>query len=270
MARDDLEVLRAEEQVAQAFADVQSLYSRARPTEGDPAARPPLEELWRYLHGPERGAEGLSAGFVAALRRALSHYGLSLDEPGRALEIALLRMQKAYERADEQLPPVLAILERRLAVEGVPPGGGPGSRALLDALAEIGQERFPSLGDLARELRYRRFDQPALEEIQRAAYAQAEADLARLGEAQGDEREALVERLVEITAPFATLLVQRMAEAPRALRPRLVETLLRRYYRARPLSPAVSSEREGIPCAHRGLRLGGRAVPRGRLLRARR
>ncbi len=125
VARDDAEVLRAEEQVAQAFADVQSLYSRARPVEGDPAARPPLEELWRYLHGPERGAEGLSPGFVAALRRALSHYGLSLDEPGRALEIALLRMQKAYERADEQLPPVLAILERRLAAEGVPPGAAP-------------------------------------------------------------------------------------------------------------------------------------------------
>ncbi len=249
VAQDDAEVLRAEAQVTQAFGDVQSLYSRARRTDGDGDARPPLEELWRYLHEPERRGAGLSAPFVAKLRRALAHYGLSLDEPGRALEIALLRMQKAYERAEEQLPPVLAILERRLSGEGVPPGGDPGSRARLDALAEIGQERFPSLADLARELRYRRFDQPALEEARRGAYAQAEADLARLGEAEGDEREALIGRLVEFTPPFATLLVHRMSEAPRALAPRLVETLLRRYYRARPLSPAVAREEEGVPSA---------------------
>jgi acetyl/propionyl-CoA carboxylase alpha subunit/acetyl-CoA carboxylase carboxyltransferase component len=247
--REDVEVLRAEEQVAQAFADVQVLYARTRRSDGDPDARPPLEELWRYLHEPERRAEGLSARFVAALRRALSHYALSLDEPGRSLELALLRMQKAYERAGEQLGPVIAILERRLAGEGVPPGGGAGSRALLDALAEIGDERFPALADLARELRYRRFDEPALGEARRAAYAQAEADLARLFDAQGAERDALVERLVALTAPFATALVQRMAEAPRALRPLLVEILLRRYYRARPLSPAVALDEAGVPCA---------------------
>jgi acetyl/propionyl-CoA carboxylase alpha subunit/acetyl-CoA carboxylase carboxyltransferase component len=246
--REREEILRAEERVAQAFADVQSLYSRGRRA-GDAAIPPPLEELWRYLHEPERRAEGLSQAFVAALRRALSNYGLSLDEPGRALEIALLRMQKAYERAGEQLPPLLAILERRLAGEGVPPGGSAGSRALLDALADIGQERFPALSDLARELRYRRFDQPALEGARRAVYAQAEADLARLAESEGAEREAIIDRLVALSVPFATLLVGRMAAAPAAIRPRLVETLLRRYYRARPLSPALAREQDGVPCA---------------------
>jgi acetyl/propionyl-CoA carboxylase alpha subunit/acetyl-CoA carboxylase carboxyltransferase component len=254
---DDEEVLRAEERVVQAFADVQSLYARTRPADGDAGAAPPLEELWRYLHEPERRGEGLSAPFVAALRRALAQYGLSLDEPGRALEIALLRMQKAYERAGEQLPPVLAILERRLAGEGVPPGGTPGSRALLDALADLGQERAPALADLSRELRYRRFDQPALEEARRAIYAQAEADLARLAEAQGAEREAVIERLVECPHPFATLLLSRIAGAPAALRPRLVETLLRRYYRARPLSPAVARDAGGLPCAFADYAHGG-------------
>jgi acetyl/propionyl-CoA carboxylase alpha subunit/acetyl-CoA carboxylase carboxyltransferase component len=245
---DDPEVLRLEEQVTQAFADVQSLYARSRRGGGEDS-RPPLEELWRYLHEPQRHADGLSPRFAAALRRALGHYGLSLEEPGTSLEIALLRMQKGYERADEQLPPVLAILERRLAGDGPPPGGDPGSRARLDALAELGEERFPSLADLARELRYRRFDQPALEELRRAASEQAEADLAGLGQAAGAEREALIERIVAFTGPFATRLVQRMAEAPAALAHRLVEALLRRYYRARPLSPAVSGVDEGVPWA---------------------
>jgi acetyl/propionyl-CoA carboxylase alpha subunit/acetyl-CoA carboxylase carboxyltransferase component len=254
---DDADVLVAEEQVVQAFADVQSLYAR-RAVEENGDARPPLEELWRYLHEPEKRGEGLSPGFVATLRRALSHYGLSLDEPGRALEIALLRMQKAYERAGEQLPPVLAILERRLAGEGVPPGGGAGSRALLDALAELGQERFPPLADLARELRYRRFDQPGLEEARRATYVRAEADLARLADAQGTtEREEIIERLVECPHPLATLLLSRIAASAPALRPRLVETLLRRYYRARPLAPVVAREAAGIACAFADYAHGG-------------
>jgi acetyl/propionyl-CoA carboxylase alpha subunit/acetyl-CoA carboxylase carboxyltransferase component len=244
--RDDAEVLDAEEGAVRAFADVQALYARERPADGGRDGAPPLEELWRYLHEPERRGEGLSPWFVAALRGALSHYGLSLDEPGRALELALLRMQYAYERAAEPLAPVLAILERRLAGEGVPPGGGPRSRALLDALAAIGQERFPPLADLARELRYRRFDQPALEETRRAVYLQAEADLGRLAGASGEEREAIVERLVECPQPLATLLLSRAAEAPSALRARLVETLLRRYYRARPVAPAVADEVDGV------------------------
>ncbi len=257
VARDDPEVLRAEESAIVAFADVQSLYRRARRPNGD--APPALEELWRYLHEPERRGEGLSPPFVAALHRALSHYGLSLDEPGKALEVALLRMQKAYERAGEQLAPVLAILERRLAGEGTPPGGGPGSRAVLDALADVGEERFPSLADLARELRYRRFDQPALERARAAVYAQIEADLARLAEAQGAEREAIVERLVEVAQPFATMLIERTATAPRPLCPRLVETLLRRYYRARSLSAATAQELEGVPCAFADYEHGGEA-----------
>ena len=260
VASDDPEVLRAEESAVTAFADVQALYRRARRPNDD--APPALEELWRYLHEPERRGEGLSPPFVAALRRALSHYALSLDEPGKALEMALLRMQKAYERAGEQLAPVLAILERRLAGEGTPPGGGPGSRAVLDALADVGEERFPSLADLARELRYRRFDQPALERARAAVYAQIEADLARLAEphgAEGAEREAIVERLVEVAQPLATLLIARAATAPHPLRPRLVETLLRRYYRARPLSAATAQEREGVPCAFADYEHGGEA-----------
>ncbi len=255
--REEPQVLSAEEGAVKAFADVQSLYARARRADGD--VPPALEELWRYLHEPERRGEGLSPGFVAALRRALSHYGLSLDEPGKALEVALLRMQKAFERAGEQLDPVLAILERRLAGEGTPPGGGPGSRAVLDALAEIGQERFPALADLARELRYRRFDQPALERARAAVYAEIEADLARLTRARGEERERIVERLVEVAQPFATMLLGRTATAPPALRPRLVETLLRRYYRGRALSAATALDADGVPCAFADYEHGGEA-----------
>ena len=256
----DPEALAAEDGVLDAFAAVQSLYGRVRPRDAAPDAKPPLEELWRYLHEPERRGAGLSPRFVDALRRALGFYGLSLEEPGRELEIALLRMQKAYERAGGAAPALAGVLERRLQGPGLAPGAAPPSRALLDTLADLGEERFPALADFARELRYRAFDQPVLERVRAETYASAEADLARLAEARGDELEQLVERLVECPQPLATLLVSRMASAGPELRARLVETLLRRYYRARSLERARTADQEGLPVAwveyaHQGRRV---------------
>ncbi|WP_176062076.1 carboxyl transferase domain-containing protein [Anaeromyxobacter diazotrophicus] len=246
----DPEVLELEEEALRAFADLQSLYSRVRPPAAD-GGKPPLEELWRYLHEPEAGGGGLSTAFVALLERALAHYGATLESTGRALSLALLRLQKGHERADEQVAPILGLLERRLAEH--PPRGlaGEGARALLERLVALGDERFPPLADLAREVRYRRLDQPALEEARRAAYAQAEADVARLPAACGDpaERERLITRLVEASQAMATLLVSRMATAAPAPRAALVETLLRRFYRVRPLGKVAIREADGQPCA---------------------
>ncbi|HET9596969.1 MAG TPA: biotin/lipoyl-containing protein, partial [Anaeromyxobacteraceae bacterium] len=244
---EDPEILRAEDRVLGAFADLRSLFSRVRPADAEPGP-PPLEELWRYLHEPEAGGEGLTPSFLAMLRRALAHYGLSLDEPGSALELALLRMQKSHERVDSQLAPAQGILERRLA-GAAPTGFSEASRAMLERLVTVGQERFPAVADLAREVRYRLFDQPALEKVRAETYAQAESDLARLAGAQGEEREALIERLVEVPQPLATLLIQRMASAAPALRARLVETLLRRYYRVRPLERPAAQDGDGLSSA---------------------
>jgi acetyl/propionyl-CoA carboxylase alpha subunit/acetyl-CoA carboxylase carboxyltransferase component len=246
---DDPHVLRAEDAALRFFADVQSLFSRQRAPE-TPDAPPPIEELWRYLHEPQARGEGLSAAFVAALARALAHEGVGLDASGRALEFALLRLQKAYVRSDDAIAPLVAILERRLAGDGPPPGlEAPDARAVLDRLVEVGTERFPALADLAREVRYRRFEQPLFERARADAYAQVEADLARLPAAEGATREEIVERLVECTHPLATLLLSRAADAPAALRPRLVEALLRRYYRDRNLSAATAIDAAGVPAA---------------------
>jgi acetyl/propionyl-CoA carboxylase alpha subunit/acetyl-CoA carboxylase carboxyltransferase component len=243
---DDAEALQAEEGALRAFADLQSLFSRRAAHD----AQPPLEELWRYLHEPEaRGAE-LSQGFVTMLRRALAQHGVSLDAPGHALEVALLRIQKAHERAREQLTPLLGILERRLAGDGPPLGlDAPGSREMLGRLAEVGQEQSQALADLARELQYRRFDEPALQKVSAAVYEQAESDLARLGDAKGDELERLIQRLVDCPQLLATLLVSRMPAAAAPLRARLVETLMRRYFRTSSLAPASTFEVDGFSCA---------------------
>jgi acetyl/propionyl-CoA carboxylase alpha subunit/acetyl-CoA carboxylase carboxyltransferase component len=246
-AGDGPAVQGAEAEVLRELADVQSLFSRVRPAGTE--TRPPLDELWRYLHEPARRGAGLSTEFLALLRGALSHYGLSLDEPGRELELALLRLQKAYLRADEAMAPVLAILERRLAAGAAAELARWTDRGLHDRLVDIGTERLPALADLAREIRYRVFDQPALERARAGVYSQAEADLDRLAKADAAARDAIVDRLVESPQPLSTLLVSRMAAADAALRPRLVEALLRRYYRVRALEPATARDLDGMPCA---------------------
>ena len=244
---DDPRALRSEEWAVTAFADLQSLFSRTRGPEAN--RPPPLEELWRYLHEPEARGEGLSAPFLAMLRRALAYYGVSMDAPGSALELALLRIQKAHDRVDDQLAPIVAILERRLA-RLLPPASEQAWRDVLERLAALGRERFPALADLAREVLYRSFDQPAFERVRNETYAQAEADIARLAVATGAERQALVHRLVECPQSLITLFGPRMANPQSAqLRAVLVETLLRRYYRFRPLESVTALDYDGLPCA---------------------
>ena len=247
---DDPEVLTLEEEALRAFADMQSLFSRVRSGAAE-GGKPPLEELWRYLHEPAAGGAGLSPDFVRLLTRALAHYGVSLESSERALSLALLRIQKAHDRADEQVAPILGLLERRLAED--PPRGlaGPGARDLLDQLIALGNERFPPLADLAREVRYRRLDQPALERARQAAYAQAAADLKLLPEAVAHEREReeVIARLVEASQGMVALLASHMSTAAPSMRGALVETLLRRFYRVRPLGKVSVREIDGQPCA---------------------
>ncbi|ACG74278.1 biotin/lipoyl attachment domain-containing protein [Anaeromyxobacter sp. K] len=249
VAPEDPGALREEERALAAFGDVQALFSRGRAPAAAADAPPPLEELWRYLHEPEARGEGLTPGFLAQLRRALAHYAVSLDAPGRELELALLRIQKAHDRAEAPLAAVLGILERRLAGDGVPPGlEDAGARELLDRLAAVGQERFPALGDLARELRYRRFEKPELDQVRAAVYAQAEADLAELARAEGTARETLVSRLIACPQPLSTLMLARMARAKPEFRRLLAQTLTRRYYRHRATAPATVEEVDGVAC----------------------
>ncbi|HET7752991.1 MAG TPA: carboxyl transferase domain-containing protein [Anaeromyxobacteraceae bacterium] len=257
----DREVLAAEDWALRAFTEVQSLFSRVRPRGAEPGAKPALEEIWRFLHEPEKRGAGLAPAFVSMLERALSHYAVSLESPGRKLELALLRLQKAYERADDQVAPILGILDRRLTREGAEQGlSEADARELVERLADIGQERYPAIADLARELRYRRFDQPVLNREHARIYEQAESDLDGLSTAPAHEREAIVARLVACPHPIATLLIGRMASSPPRVRPLLVETLMRRYYRARPLERIEARSIEGLPCAsaefdHEGRRL---------------
>jgi len=228
----------AEERVLEAFADVASLFRRQTGSE-DPEGLGTVstgEYLLTYLRTYDTRTPDLPARFLDRLGRAAAHYGVGRKK-SPALREALLWIWKSRQRAEHQVAPVLAILERRLAAaEAGASVGSPAFRSLLDRLVSVAEGRWPALGDVARDLRYRVFDQPAFEAARRKLYADMDGVLARLVAGPGAaEREEGIRALVDCPHPLQSLYLGRIGTAPAATRELMLEVLTRRYYRFRPL-----------------------------------
>ncbi|HZD73613.1 MAG TPA: carboxyl transferase domain-containing protein [Actinomycetota bacterium] len=239
LAADDRALLAGEEAVLGAFADVCALF-QPRPDPGGPdevQVHSTQYDLGAFLRFPDPGRERLPASFLDQLRRALRHYGVeSLDRTAR-LEHSLLWIYKAHDRVERQLDAVTAILERRLdRVADLAPGAEPGQRELLERLAAATRRAHQGVSDLARQMRYRCFDQPLLERVRERVYDEARTHL-RVLEQEADPPD-LQDRLAALVAcpqPLQHLLISRFPAAGMPLRLRMLEVLTRRYYRIRQL-----------------------------------
>ncbi|MGZ4668452.1 MAG: ATP-binding protein [Blastococcus sp.] len=240
---DDPALLQAELAVLTTFADLCEL-SRNRPAsaeeEADQQVHSPREYFHAYLHSLDVEREALPDSFRARLRRALAHYGVGDDlEPGPALEDAVYRIFLAQQRIGDQLPAVLALLDRWLTA-GLPPSDAARSEVaeVLDRLVVATQLRYPSVGDLARAVRYRFFEEPVVQRARQEVLDEAERLLSELDDAdvRGDtgENTARIDVLVASPEPLIRLLAQRFARATSRPDP-IVEVLTRRYYRSRSL-----------------------------------
>ena len=207
------------------------------------------EELLTYLRTLDAGHPALSGSFVEDLQIALSHQGVGSLERSPELEEAMFRIFRSYRRMPIQIPAVLAILDRRLErVLELRVEAGPEFRSLLDRLVAGARGRYPALSDLAREVRYRVFDQPLLDEIRRRAYAEAQATLDYLEETPNPpDRAARIEWLVACPQPLKAMLTRRMHAAPPEAVPAILEALARRYYRIRDLRDVTAGVSGGRP-----------------------
>lgn len=244
--------LEAEERILRAFVDVSSLFRRQTGAE-DPDAMGAVstgEYLLTYLRTYDTQTPDLPPRFVDRLARATAHYGVEGTKKSPALREALLWIWKSRQRAEHQVEPVLAILERRLAAAEAGAGSGsPELRGVLDRLAAVAEGRWPALGDVARELRYRVFDQPSFEATRREVYAEMDGVLESIAAAPAaPEREERVRLLLDCPHPLQSLYLSRFGAAPAATRQAMLEVLTKRYYRFRPLEnsrPASLNGREG-------------------------
>jgi acetyl/propionyl-CoA carboxylase alpha subunit/acetyl-CoA carboxylase carboxyltransferase component len=235
----DPELLAGEHRLLAMFADVRAL-SRPRHDEADPETpwlRSPQEHLNAWLGSLDAEAEALPAAFVDLLRAALAHYAITDLDRTPALEEACYRLYLAQERAQTARAAIVAILDRRLE-QAAPLAGSISAdfREALDHLVAATDARDAVVADLAREVRYRYFDEPVIAAARERVYAEMEAHVAALAEdpvrPDRDERIAV---LVACPRPLAALLTARMRGAEPALRRVLVEAMARRYYRVRAL-----------------------------------
>lgn len=231
---DDPVLLRAELETLEIFADLCELSRnrRAGEQEGE-ETRSPREHLHAFLRSLDVDAEGLPASFQHKLRRALAHYDVPDLDRTPALEHATYRIFRAQQRAPEQVPAVLAVLDRRLDAETLPTALAEQLRETLGRVITATQLRYPPVGELARSVRYRCFDAPVLQRRRHEVFAAMRSDLAHLAaHPETPDHEERITRLVDCPQPLVRLLADHVGERDIEPYEPMLEVLTRRYYRA--------------------------------------
>ncbi len=248
---DDPEVLHGELEILMIFADLAELSrnwpatAREQLDEEDERVRSPREHFRSYLHSLDVEREGLPETFRARLARALARYGVHTLERGPELEEAVYRIFLAQQRAPSQVPTVMALLDRRLQyADALPEPLRDEFHETLDRLIVAAQLRHPVVGELARSVRFRMFDQPVVEQARERVFAAVREQLSHLAaHPQAPDYAERMKVLVDSPQPLIRLLAERIGEEE--VHEPMLELLTRRYYRIAPLEEVRSHVRDG-------------------------
>lgn len=233
----------------------------------------PKEHFHAYLQSLDPDRAGLPQAFRDKLAKVLAHYGVESFDRTPELEQAVFRIFLAQQRSAPEVRLSTAILERWLAEPAPRAPIDADARETLDRLIVATQLRFPLIGDLARSVRFRWFDQPLVDR-ERASVISAVGDkLAALaadaeraaggaGEAAGGAGEgaahaAAVEELAVIPEQIVRFLCERIEAGWSAYEP-MLEVLIRRHYREFDLHALRTFAVEGRPFASADYTLDGR------------
>ncbi len=194
-----------------------------------------------FLRSLDAEREGLPPWFVDRLSRALAHYGVDHLDPSEELAASLLRIFVAQQRRDDQVPVVMALLDRQQS-------SLPGLRETLDRLIEATRRRHPSIASMSRAVRYSLFDAPVIDEVRRDVSATMRRFASQLAHPAGQDDDAAADtagRLVACPLPLTPILSEGGLFADTSSPGRLVEVLTRRYYRIRALGPMTAERVDG-------------------------
>ncbi len=239
-ASDTKEIRRREDEILNIFVDTCSLFRRKPGLNNPSGGEAPSTEayLFTYLRTIETHGEALPATFVEALQRTLAHYGIMTLDRSPELEATLLWIYKSHQRIEQQVAPILGVLERRLPRGGMlEPEKDEAFRNLLDRMISITRGVFPNVSDLAREVRYRCFDHPLFQRAWKLIYEEAERHLDYLAaNPDAADRAERIHALIECPQPLVGLMSGRFAGAEPAMRQLMLEVLTSRYYRVQGLT----------------------------------
>ncbi|GAA2145237.1 biotin carboxylase N-terminal domain-containing protein [Nocardioides koreensis] len=227
-------VLADEMTLLGAFADLAEL-SRNRPADEERHTELRVHSSREHFHtflqslDVERG--GLPEQFHDRLLRVLSHYGVEGLERTPAMEEAVFRIFLAQQRSAPEVALASAVLGRW--IDETPPAGelAVAARQLLERLGRATQLRYPVVGDLARSVRFRWFDQPAVDAERADVLAGVRDELNALVANGGlADRADRIEALAAIPEQIVRFLAERLEDGVPAKEP-MLEVLVRRHYR---------------------------------------
>ena len=242
---DDPELVEAELGLLDTFADICEI-SRNRPTldeaDTDERVHSPREHFHSFLHSLDAEVEGLPPAFRAKIVRALRDYDIdTLDEPGPELEDAVYRLFLALQRMENQVPVITALLGRWLTAEEVPSASTSAVGEVLERLIVATQVRYPVIGDIARNLRFRLFDEPQIRKAREKIYDGVGEALQYLADnPDAPDYAARIDALVDTPALLIDLLAQRISNPGP-----LLEVVTRQYYQIRALEDVKTVEQAG-------------------------
>ena len=231
---EDESVLAEEVTLLETFVDLAEL-SRNRPADEDRhtelRVHSSREHFHTYLLSLDADRGGLPEQFRERLERVLRHYGLASLDRTPELEAAVFRIFLAQQRTTPEVALVAALLGAWS--REAPPVGDLAARAreVLERLGRVPQARYPAVGDLARSVRFRWFDQPAVDAERTGVLLGMRDEVEALAAtADAPDRARRIEALAAIPEQTVGFLCDRLARGLPEREP-MLEVLARRHYR---------------------------------------
>jgi acetyl/propionyl-CoA carboxylase alpha subunit/acetyl-CoA carboxylase carboxyltransferase component len=251
-AAKGVDVISREIELLRLFADFAEL-SRNRPADEELhtelRVHSPKEHFHSYLQSLDVERSGLPEMFRRKLERVLAHYGIESLDRTPQLEEAVFRIFLAQHRTAPDLQLVSSILQRWHVEPAPDTDADLQARDVLDRLVLATQLRFPAVGDLARSVRFRWFDQPLVDQERAAVLEGVRSEIESLAaDADAVDRAERMDALAAIPEPIVRFLAERLEDGIPAEEP-LLEILIRRHYREYELEDLRSPGGDGRPFA---------------------
>ncbi|WP_265447425.1 carboxyl transferase domain-containing protein [Flexivirga meconopsidis] len=217
------------------FADFADL-SRNRPADDDQhlddRVHSPREHYHAYLQSLDPDRAALPQAFRDRLLQVLRHYGVSSLDRTPDLESAVFRIFLTQQRSAPDLQLVTTLLQQWIAQPPPAPESGAAVRDVLDRLVWSTQLRFPAIGDLARSVRFRWFDQPAVDAERAKVLEGVRDELAAItGAPVGTERDRRTDELAAIPEQLVRFLAERIDGPELPQDEPMLAVLIKRHYR---------------------------------------
>ncbi|MFZ1411044.1 MAG: carboxyl transferase domain-containing protein, partial [Micropruina sp.] len=229
----DVDVVADEIALVSLFADVAEL-SRNRPAGVESTelrVHSDREHFHRYLQSLDVERAGLPEQFKERLARALAHYGVNDLTRGTALEEAVFRIFLAQQRIGSDLAVITALLERWMGDPQPTVELAAHARSQLERLVRATQRRFPAVGDLARSIRFRWFDQPQVDRERNEVLQGVASEVSALADdPDAPDRQARMVALAAIPEQIAGFLAERLARGALPVYEPMLEVLIMRHY----------------------------------------